>query len=99
MTWPRLTLALLAVCIVLPLAPSSSPGAEDVARDANRKDKPLPRVREMIDWMAAEQQANGGWAHRLWLPIRYHTQSGNAASKPKVPPQSEDKRRTDREKR
>jgi hypothetical protein len=97
-SWSRSILVLLAVGIALPLIPSSAAGRSEVweAR-RKKKEQPLPRIRELVDWIAVEQQDGGGWAHRLWLPLRYHLHQ--SAKKPKVPPQSidGDKRRSEQE--
>src|SRR4051812_34538756 len=89
-------LVLLVVALVLSFALPASPGELGDVWSARRKgDKPLPRVREMLDWISVEQQESGGWAHRLWLPVRYHTHKDT--KKPEVPPQAQDLRRTDAE--
>lgn len=34
--------------------------------------EPLRRVREMLEWLAREQQLDGGWSYRLRLPLDQH---------------------------
>ena len=36
------------------------------------KPEPLPRIAEMLEWLAREQQIDGGWSYRLRLPLELH---------------------------
>src|SRR5215218_8512005 len=68
------------LAVVLTIATLVPPVIAAAPSGKGKENQPLPRLKEMLDWIAVEQQSDGGWAHRLWLPLRYHAHS---ASKPK----------------
>ena len=66
------TLAIVPGVLVLLILSTGAVAAPPQRLKQPGRPEPLPRIGEMLEWLAREQQIDGGWSYRLRLPLELH---------------------------